>query len=310
MDDADAAVETVRSTTPFLPYWPQLPRRSPRETMLRQLFASAFTDLSAMPIDAGFSMAREEIIERLRRPHCIDERSHAGYRVFVQALQKGAFQDAHAVKGQVTGPLTAGLYARSAEGDWLRHEPELMEALCGQIVSYAAAQVQELGRAGKPVIVQVDEPALSQVDDDHVPLLVEVLDRIRDLGAVTMLHTCGPIDENGIFFAGGADILSFDVYTTEPSRDILGPLRRQLLRGGRVAWGVAPSVAQYGVGEEDDWLATVVAWWRGIDLPRELQDLSLLTPTCGFGGAEDSRQVLDAFRFARRCGAILSSGEF
>ena len=83
----------------------------------------------------------------------------AGFGAFEQALSRGLFSSALAVKGQIEGPITLSAYLFH-NGQPFLADPALFAAIAFHISQIIAWQIDRLKSAGLPALLFIDEPAL------------------------------------------------------------------------------------------------------------------------------------------------------
>lgn len=289
-----------------VPFWPQLPRRDFRETMVAQYardFPGFTLDLAARRFRVergeGFLDALTAFYERAMDPAAVfglDRESAAGYFEFVERVRalpgKPRF-----VKGQVTGPITFALGLNGADGRPIHADGELREAAVRLLARIAAGQARALRPlASEGAIVFIDEPIFSALGTaaylSVTPARVRegidaVAEAIRGEGAVSGLHCCGNADWETVL-STGIDILSFDAWGYAEALALYAPQVDAFLdRGGRVAWGVVPTSDDLSSADEravaarlDEAVGLLVAKGLGEEA---LRRASLVTPSCGLG---------------------------
>jgi len=211
----ERAVSDVLSHCPEVPYWPQLPRLSPREDMYRQ-FSAGLPGL--VPGDpSGPRWCRDqEAAERLERVYrdtlsagrgeggeggedgedgeggedgwALRTEDAAGLEAFRRALAPPAFDLARwpgllGLKGQSIGPVSLGLAVTDAGGRALLYEEDLMDGVARGLALRARWQerflrglLTELGGNGAGyVLISVDEPYLGTFGSAYFPYRPETV---------------------------------------------------------------------------------------------------------------------------------------
>ncbi|MEW6446745.1 MAG: hypothetical protein AB1426_01430 [Bacillota bacterium] len=312
--EAVRALDLIKEHVAELPHWPQLPRRTAAEGFVQQFMGC----LKAQGIlttegKSRFLNEREDWAERLTTFYslCIaaeegdkdaleafapEEHAASGFYAFCKIMEAGGFPEAGALKGQVVGPLTVGFQLTAASGRPAYYEPELRELIIKNLTLAGRWQVERLNEYGRPVLLFIDEPAVSvygqstfitvtreQVVGDMSAIITE----LKAAGAIVGVHSCAAVDWS-ILLELQIDVLSFDAYGYFNS---LLPYRRELTsfleRGGLLAWGIIPT-SDAAWGEDTDSLTNRLRlYWgelveRGV--PQELlQRQYLITPGCGTG---------------------------
>jgi hypothetical protein len=253
--DAEHAVAHV-ATAYDVPFCPQLPRLD--GDMIAEW-------LGGDPGRCGWSPARDR-----ERPRAWD--------AFLRELDRSPPRH-RVVKLQVTGPATLACALERAGGTVSRREAR---ALAHEIAVWLAAnvgqQVRTLRERGLDTLLVVDEPAL------HVFGTVDVeraWDPLRACAATWGLHLCGPVPWDTIARAE-PDLVSFDLALAGLDAHTL---RRHLLQGGRIAWGVLqPHRAEHA-------LHALARLRAALSVVAADGGHSLLTASCGSGRMSPAREA-------------------
>lgn len=307
---------------PDCPTWPQLPARSYRESMYAQYAAAlpgALIDEErgrttlALPEDASevltdfFSAAMAEDAA----PFAPRPEDAAGYHSFVERLgltgSRGLWEGALArapggesaglfIKGHVTGPVSFGLTVTRPDGRAVFFDDTLREVVISGLAAQARAQVQALGRTGRPVILFLDEPFLASYGSATVPLseadvvesLTLVTDAVLAAGGIPGVHCCGNTDWS-LLFRTSAQVVSFDAFCYLDSMTLYPEaLGGFLERGGALAWGVVPTEPSLLEGEDSQSILSRLRQGMGRVAASgvsaaALRASCLVTPSCGMG---------------------------
>jgi hypothetical protein len=303
--DPEPICEFLLRTLPDCPAWPQLPNRSYRENMYAQYAAplpGAQIDVEAkktrlaLPADGaevlteffGAAMAEDPT------PFAPDPDNAAGYPVFRERLAdapSGPF-----VKGHVTGPVSFGLTVTRPDDRAVFYDETLRDVVIQGLAAQARAQVEQLARSGREVVLFIDEPYLSSFgsatvpvsEDDVVDSLTAVSDAVIEAGGIPGVHCCGNTDWS-LLFRTSARIINFDAYAFLEGMTLYPEaLSAFYARGGALAWGIVPTDAEVLEGETADSLARRLRQAMeqvarsGVDADA-LRRSCLVTPACGTG---------------------------
>ena len=309
--DPQAACAFALNSGCDLPFWPQLPRRDPREAMIPQV-AADFPGLRFDPearrfwVDEGpgFVESLTALYEKVLDPAAafpLAPDHAAGFYAFLEALSARAEKPA-VLKGQVTGPLTFTLGLNSADGKPIYADAQLRDAAVRLLSGIAAWQVRTLRDcASQGVVVFVDEPILSALGTpaylnvgpaDAAGPINEVIASIHEAGGVAGIHCCGNADWAAVA-ATDTDILNFDAWDYFDTL-VLYPeaIRAFLERGGWLAFGIVPTDDQVAGANERriaERLDQQVAALAAKGLPESLvRRQALLTPSCGCGSRTEA----------------------
>jgi hypothetical protein len=288
-----------------IPFWPQLPGLSFRESMIPQ-FSEGMPSLRVdEQREAVWIEKREDDLQRFYESY-----SEGMELAISEAYAKGLHAFAHAIrgrhfgflKGHVTGPLTFTLGLKNSDGKLIYFDEELREIALIVLKAKIKWQIGVLKRNTEKVILFIDEPILSALGsssyigvapEEALRLLKETSDAIKGSGGIPGIHCCSKADWP-LVINSGVDIISFDAYDYLESlalypEEFTGFLRR----GGYLAWGIVPtteSINQEDAGSIrnrfDGGLNKLSKFLPG-DL---LRSQILLTPSCGTG----SRSVEEA----------------
>lgn len=308
--DPEAAVRFIAEVCPEAPFWPQLPRRSRDEYMLLQMMTPLLDLLqprSAARINIRSSAAFQR---RLCTAEAVfDPTSAAGFFAFERACKAGIFDNARVLKGQLSGPLTLGRCLFAGDEPLILN-PELMDDLTSYLARLAVWQVERLARFGRPVMLFVDEPALSPAisTPQQFIYLRCVLDAIRGAGAIAGVHCCASGAASALLEIA-PDVISFDAHSELESYMAAAEMAHFLAQGSGLAFGLIPTLT-------DPWeisVETLLHRWReavagvpGCE-PGVVAQQTLITASCGLGLlSEDAARA--SFVQAQRLSALLRTG--
>jgi len=310
---AASAIQAVAEFSPEIPFWPQLPRLSERETAVGQGLGL----LSGMlePRHEGYGYQVKEgrldlVLAILHRSTGELAPSHAaGFYAFEEALKTTLFPSALAVKGQIEGPITLAAYLFHKGRPFLS-DPALFAAIAFHVSQTLCWQIDRLKSFGLPVLLFVDEPGLclevtSVSEEKRLSALAVALEDARARGAIAGLHCCAarPFER---MFRVNPDILSFDahqgleLFFADPNAlDFVS-------NGGTVAYGLIPTWQRLA---ELNPAALFTRWLTAASLagdPQELAQRAMITATCGLGLLDPSA-VAPSFKAAHGVSRLIGS---
>jgi hypothetical protein len=253
--DPRIAVELVIETTPEIPAWPQLPRRSFLENMYVQ-FSEGLPGLVVDPekerVFVRDEVPPDELVSLLERldfgrtsAFALAPEYAASLPVLAEILPG---LSPPFVKGQITGPVSMGLTIPREDRRALLYDDTLRDAVTRLLTMKALWQQELLSQLapGALPLIMIDEPYLTQLGSAYVsipdelwlPLLEEVLGPLDCLAGI---HVCGGTDWARVTELP-LDLLNFD------AADHMGALLADreavvafILEGGLLAWGVVPN---------------------------------------------------------------------
>lgn len=307
------AVELIFKYTPEIPLWPQLPKLN-KEGMVRQ-FISGFPGLIDRGSSSWVDTEQDGFITEMTTfyEHCIEcqdlpalpgdsifalrDDTARGFSVFKERFETVRHTPL-TLKGQVTGPVTAGIGIKDQQGAPLVYDENLRDMLIKLLAGKARWQVEQLGQFCTDVspIIFIDEPgivnfgstAFAGVSRELVlDGVLELIGSIKDAGGLSGLHICANGDWEPALNSD-TDIISFDGYSYF---DNFVLYREQLVsylkRGGVLAWGIVPTSPPEMVAVET--IETLYRKW-----------CEQLKTLCSFGFSE--QQIVSQTLIAPACG--------
>src|SRR5215469_17492971 len=109
-----SAIRSVAEFSPEVPFWPQLPQISERESIIGQGLGIIEHLIERRAEGYGYQVKERQldsVLEILHRSSGeLSPANAAGFGAFEGALSSGVFGSALAVKGQIEGPITLAAY--------------------------------------------------------------------------------------------------------------------------------------------------------------------------------------------------------
>ena len=316
-----------------IPAWPQLSRRSFRESMYVQYSPA----LPAIREDAKqekvyFETSKDitDALENFYTPLLADHVDAfalrpdyaPGFFAMLETLQKSKGEWA---KGQVTGPISFGLTVTDQDLRASLYNDMLADTIVKNMAMNARWQIRQLKAVRPNVILFLDEPYMAAFGSAFISLsreqviayLNEAFDAIHAEGGIAGVHCCANTDW-GVLLETHVDILNLDAYGFIENLALYPTeLREYLDRGGNICWGIVPNNEQVfnetpqdlakrlrnGIG-----MIAKKAAARGVGIKAdEFSHCSLIAPACGLGST--SIKVADrVFETLAETGKILKRG--
>jgi len=296
--DARAAVEAVFAFSPDLPYWPQLPKVSPKEGMNEQALAG----LPGLRIEGGklrhvqdeaFFLGVEKVFAAYESGDAevaaIPGDSARAFEPFLDTVRQRGVAEA---KGQLAGPITVGMAVLGENGNPILYDEVVRDVLVKFLHLRVKWQAERLREAGADPIVFVDEPFLASFGTPFFGWSVQEVRACLETvaaGAETVGSHCCSNTDWSIFLGGKLDVVSFDAYEFAENflvyRDDLAAF---LSRGGTIAWGIVPTdpdaLARETVKSLRERMDGLLRKVEALGFSREqVLKQSLITPACGLG---------------------------
>jgi len=312
----NSAIRSVAELSPEVPFWPQLPQLSERESILGQGLGIVATLIEPRNEGYGYQVKEghlDSVLEILHRSNGeLTPANAIGFGTFKEALSSGLFSSAVAVKGQIAGPITLSAYL--FHNDWpFLADPVLFAAIAFHVSQIVGWQINRLKSAGLPVLLFVDEPALclgapvasAVSEEQRLNALAATLEGARIRGAYAGLHCCAarPFER---MCCVRPDIISFDAHE---GLDLFFANWHALdfvNHGGTVAYGIVPT--RPGLNSVDA-ARIFVRWLKAASLagdPQKFAQRAMITSTCGLG-LLDTSSVGESFSVARSLGKLIRS---
>jgi methionine synthase II (cobalamin-independent) len=328
LTDHVEACELVLENTPQIPLWIQLPAHK-QEGMIAQFMPGlpgicttgerVFINSDTDNFDADILNFYEDYMavvegqtELSESRFVLSEDTARGFFVFLERLKRRS-TPAVAVKGQITGPFTFCTGISDQNRKAIIYDDQVKDAAVKLLALKSRWQVQQLSCFGCPVIIFLDEPALSGFGSSEfisisrdviVHSLAEVIAAVHAEGGLVGVHVCANTDWS-LVLDSAADIVSFDAYSYFDRFILYSDQIKAFLDAGKIiAWGMVPTLQ---VDElENATTELLVNQWQqktaqvkdlGVDSD-QLISQSLITPSCG-AGSLSTELAIKALRLTR-----------
>jgi methionine synthase II (cobalamin-independent) len=299
--DPSRACRLVLRFLKDIPAWPQLPQRSFLENMYAQ-FSQGFPGLVVGDQKIYVDRAKVDgpALETLYAAYLnndLDRFPVTGeYAAGLAEFLTHTDLTVKAVKGQITGPVSWGMTVTDGDGKAIAYDEVLADAAAKMLKLKAGWMERQLREISKNTLIFVDEPYLHSIGSaffnlSQEKIMVWLNEVLSGIQGVKGLHCCGKTDWP-LVLRTNLDILSFDTYNYAESLSLYpAEMKKFLVRGGAIAWGIIPNqedlLKQETAGSLLDRLGEAMAPFtrQGVDLPfRQLIARSLVTPTDGLVG--------------------------
>ena len=300
------ALRVVRQNFPAIPFWPQLPCRDFRENMYVQYSQEMPGVQIDLPHEWIGAVTGDDTLAQVEAFYAryltedpslfaIGEEYAAGLDAF--RAETAMLANARWIKGQVTGPISFGLKVTDQNLRPMLYDDTLRDVLVKHVARKAQWHEKFLSEImpsqGLATITFVDEPSLALIGASMVALnrdevmrdLEEVYSALKGLKGT---HCCGNTDWS-LLLQTSVDVISFDAYSYAENLALFADdVKHFLARGGALAWGIVPTVAEQIAAETPEHLverleaAIDLFVKKGIDRDL-LYERALITPACGLG---------------------------
>lgn len=320
-NNLEDAMELVKTNFNKIPFWPQLTKLNKNEDMILQFLEnmpSFFSDKDYLDCEC------DEFFEQLEQFFSDYEEitsfapmreNVSGMRGYSQLLDKYAVTTSVSfpkflefvketkpkfAKGQVTGPFTLSTTLVDSSGKCAFYDETLREIIVKTLSLKALWQIKQIKSvsADTTPIIFIDEPSISQLgtsafitvsQDEVVEMIKQVSDLIKQNGGLSAIHCCGKCDWR-VPIKAEVSIINLDAYSyAENLSTFSEDLKKHFAHGGKIAWGVVPTLDAKALEELDLEKAINVfekavkyLTKKGID-EKIIIENSMITPSCGAG---------------------------
>lgn len=297
-----------------IPFWPQLPKISFRESMIPQyseglpcIKLDEYRETAWIEKDSSDELMKfyETYSDDFKVP--ISEDYAKGLYTFMRIINNKHFQF---LKGHITGPLTFTLGLKDSGNRLVYFDEELREISLMLLKAKIRWQLEVLKSYAGSVIIFIDEPILSALGstsylgvDSHesLRLLKETSDAIEHAGGISGIHCCSNADWP-LVINSNVKIISFDAYEYIKTIMIYPEAFTQFLQGGGyLAWGIVPttdSIKEENLDSIKRHFESSIEKLSKLIPSTLLLSQILLTPSCG-AGTRSTEEAVKVFRLLR-----------
>ena len=282
-----------------VPFWPQLPKISFRESMVAQYsegmpFVRIDNSRQTVTIVRDNSDELERFYEKWTEQTRIAISSDyaEGLHAFLKVAKKRRFEF---LKAHITGPLTFTLSLNDSAGRLIYFDEELREIALMILKSKILWQIDLLQPLTNKIILFIDEPVFTAIgstaymgveEAEVLRLIKEIVETIKKAGAISCIHCCGKADWEMVINSN-VDMISFDAFEYFETFNIYHHKINEFInKGGYIVWGIVPtsdvikSVDFEQVYDKLEHNIEILSKHIERDL---ILSKSLLSPSCGAG---------------------------
>ena len=313
--DIDEAIDVIFSSCGEIPFWPQLPKRSPYDNMYTTFLesvpsvvmdeenGSAFVDTTKTD---GIEEFYENCSGKTLDAFAISKKAAPGFYRFLERLQDIRSQ-VKFIKCQITGPFSMGLGLKDEQDKPIIYNQGFFDIILKALHMKARWMISTIKASypEKDIIIFFDEPYMVSFGSAYVSIpkadAVAMFNEVgAGLDAQRGVHCCGNTDWS-VLLNSDIDIINYDAYnyldTIFYYRD---DLARFIAKGGRIAPGLVPSseeVLKVSVKEIEALKTKFIDSITGIDSRVKDQDI-LITPSCGLGSLteQETRRAMELLK--------------
>ena len=312
-NNVDEAIDLIFSTCGEIPFWPQLPKRSPLENM----YSTFLEGVPSVVIDAekntsyvdtqrveGIEQFYNNVSDNVLDAFRITDNVAPGFYRFLERL-KEIQGGVRSIKCQLTGPFSIGLGLKDEHGVPIIYNNAFYDIIKKAIHMKAKWMIHSIQSAypEKDIIIFFDEPYMVSFGSAYVSVskddAISALDEVTEgLKAKTGIHICGNTDWS-VPFNSNINIVNYDAYNyLDTIFYYPDDLARFLGRGGQIAPGIVPSVQEELAASTFDILENRVDQFRNkIDAAKGAtsQGEVLITTSCGVGSlsVDEARKAME-----------------
>ena len=306
------AMDLIKKDFQNIPFWPQMVKINKNEDMIFQFLEkmpSFFSDENGIFLDMeydgffeeleNFFNDYEEIVENITSEKLDKYKitKSLAFNEYKNLIKKSKPPFA---KGQIVGPFTLSTSLCTKDDSAAIYDDTLREIIIKTLTLKALWQIKEIKSANQATvpIIFLDEPSLSQLgtsaymsvsEDEVISMLSEIIEVIKQNGAIPAIHCCGKCDWR-LPLKSGVEIINLDAYSYSENLSLFsGELKEFLNRNGKIAWGIVPTLDKTALEKADiesliKTFETAVKYLtkKGIDEKLVIEN-SIITPSCGAG---------------------------
>ena len=311
--NVDEAIDLIFATCAEVPFWPQLPKRSPLENM----YTTFLEGVPSLVIDAdkntvyldtkqteGIEQFYDDVAGDVIDTFRITDNVAPGFYRFLERL-KEIRDGIRYIKCQVTGPFSMGLGLKDEDGAPIIYNNAFYDIIKKAVHMKAKWMIHTIRTAypEKDIIIFFDEPYMVSFGSAYVSVskedAVSALNEVTEgLQATKGIHICGNTDWS-VPFNSNINIVNYDAYNyLDTIFYYPDDLARFLSRGGQIAPGIVPSVQEELAASTFDILEKHVdQFLRKIQAATGTtsQDEFFITTSCGVGSlsVDEARKAME-----------------
>ena len=292
-----------------IPFWPQLPKVSYYEDMYAQAsqnFPGIVVDTERERLDFNTSRFEQELLDYSVKIESAEAFALSQqYSVVYHKFLDKDLKDYHAIRGQITGPVSFGFNVLDEDNKPIIYNDEVRALLFDFIQKKVNVQYHELGAKNPNAFVWLDEPGLGYVFSglsgyNDLQAKEDYQSFLQGLEGPRGLHLCANVNLPYLLELG-ADILSFDAYQIEfMPKEYAGAVAKFVKGGGVISWGVVPTDSGVLGKESPETLANLlVNYWEAVSSntelsPKQIAEQALVAPArCCLKSIEQADAVKD-----------------
>ena len=310
--DIDEAIDLIFSTCREVPFWPQLPQRSPLENMysttLENIPSIVFDDAKgAVHVDTsrleGVEQFYEDVAAGNLDAFAVTDRIAPGFYRFLERL-KEIIDGVRYIKCQLTGPFSMGVGLKDENDRSIIYNEAFFDIIKKAIHMKALWMIDAVRKAypGKEVIMFFDEPFMVSFGSAYIPVSKEDAmaafnEVLSDIPAKRGVHVCGNTDWS-VLLNAPFDIINYDAWGFMKTVFYYKEdMARFISRGGIMAPGIVPSSPEIAKVSEKD-IRLLTDEFRA-EMDKVFQGAGsrehLFTTSCGLGtlNGEEAKKAME-----------------
>jgi len=306
--DIDKALDLIFSTCSEIPFWPQLPKRSPDENMYSTFLESVPCIVSDREKNTvfinteeteGIETFYEDVANNNIHAFAISDRAAPGFYRFLERL-KDISLSVSAIKGQLTGPFSMGLGLKDEKGVPVIYNFAYFDIIKKALHMKAQWMIDTIRSyyPDKNIIIFFDEPYMisfgtayvSIGKQDAISIFNEVIDGID---ATIGIHCCGNTDWS-VLLNTHVNIINYDAFNyMDTIFYFKNELKDFLKKGGLISPGIVPSSEVVLEKSVQDMMDLLKRFKKNLGDTKEIYDdkTMLITTSCGLGSLSDKEAL-------------------
>ena len=310
--DVDKALDLIFSTCSEVPFWPQMPKRSPLENMYSTFLEgvpslvrdknrnTVFIDTDNVDgVEQFYNNVENNAFEKFS----ISDEAAPGFFRFLERLK--GIEGIRFIKCQLMGPFSMGIGLKDQNNSSIIFNDAFYDIIRNTIRMKAQWMINCIKNVcpGKEIIIFFDEPYMVSFGSAYVSVSKEQAistfnEVTQGLDARTGVHVCANTDWS-VLLNSNFDIINYDAYNFLDTLFYYPEdLSRFLARGGWIAPGIVPSVQEGLIDANINNLRELVSQFKSkmevTTGPSATKGELLMTTSCGLGGlsTDEARKAM------------------
>ncbi len=309
LTDVDKAIDMIFDTCPEVPFWPQLPKRSPDENMYSPFLEHVpciVNEKHTVFVNTEDTEGIEKFYEYFEAKDvskfAISEDMAPGFYRFLDRLNEISHR-VKFIKCQITGPFSMGLGLKDEKGVPIIYNYGYFDIIKKSIHMKALWMVDKIASKlpDKKIIIFFDEPYMVSFGSAYVSInkdeVISIFnDVLTGISAIRGVHCCGNTDWS-VLLNTDVDIINYDAFNyLETIFYFREELKNFLKKGGLISPGIVPSsdiVMEKTLKDMEELLVKFKGYLEDASEDKDNKGHKglLITTSCGLGSLSEETAI-------------------